>query len=504
MSQIVECVANYSEGRRSEVVDQIAQAIAAVPGVAILDRTSDADHNRSVITFAGPPDAVSEAAFQSIRTAADLIDLDTHRGEHPRLGATDVVPFVPIQGITLDDCAELARRLGQRVGDELGIPVFLYEAAATRPDRENLADVRRGEYEALKDAIAADPDRAPDFGPHTLGGAGATIIGARQPLIAYNVYLTTADVEIAKKIALAIRHSAGGLRFVKAMGLLVDGKAQVSMNLTDYTRTPVFRVVELIRREAARYSVGIESSELIGLIPQNALFDAAQWYLQIDNYTPQSALETRLAEMTHQTDLLDELAAEKSTPGGGSAAAYGGAMGAALVAMVARLTAGKKSYAQVADRMTAIADEADTLRTELARAVQIDAAAFDTIVAARRMPKDNDAKIAARNAAIQAATLHAAEVPLNSARAAARVLELAVEAAETGMASAVTDAGSAAMLAQAALTASGYNVRINVTGLEDSTAAQTLLSSLKALETGAQAHMDRLRAILNQRGNLGL
>ncbi len=250
---------------------QIRQAIAAVPGVYVLDLNSDMDHNRSVITFAGEPAAVEEAAYQAIACAADLIDLEKHTGEHPRIGATDVVPFVPISGIKMEDCVAMARRLGQRVGEGLGIPVYLYEAAATRPERERLEVLRRGQYEGLKTAIAADPARAPDFGPAVLGPAGATVIGARAPLIAYNVYLTTADVTIAEKIARSVRHSSGGLRYVKAMGLLVDGRAQVSMNLTDFHKTPVHRVVELIRQEAARFGVQIHSSELIGLIPQQAL-----------------------------------------------------------------------------------------------------------------------------------------------------------------------------------------------------------------------------------------
>lgn len=294
MKRIVECVPNFSEGRRPDVVRQIVDAIAAVEGVNVLDYSLDADHNRSVVTFVAPPETVGDAAFAGIAKAAELIDMTRHTGAHPRMGATDVCPFVPVRGVTLDECVEIARATGKRVGDELGIPIYLYEAAATRPERENLADVRRGQYEGIRDSIATDPARTPDFGPLAVGTAGAIAMGARQFLIAYNVYLTTADVEIAKKIAKAVRHSSGGLRFAKAIGLEVDGKAQVSMNLTDFTRTPVFRVVELIRREAARYGVGIESSELIGLIPQQALIDAAAWYLQLDDFGAEQVLENQL------------------------------------------------------------------------------------------------------------------------------------------------------------------------------------------------------------------
>lgn len=293
MQKLVECVPNFSEGRRPEVVEMIVDALRR-PGVSVLDVERDADHNRSVVTLVGEPDAVLEAVWQGIATAARLIDLDQHQGAHPRLGATDVVPFVPLHSMTMAECITLAQRLGQRVGAELEIPVFLYEAAATRPERVNLADVRRGEYELLKTEIATNPARTPDFGPSRVGPAGATIIGARPFLIAFNAYLNTTDVEVAKKIAKALRHSSGGLRFVKALGLLVEGKAQVSMNLTDFRQTPMHRAVEMIRSEAARYGCVIERTELVGMIPQQALLDAAQWYLQLDNFSAEMVLENRL------------------------------------------------------------------------------------------------------------------------------------------------------------------------------------------------------------------
>jgi len=296
MKRIVECVPNFSEGRIKEIIDQIVEALASVEGVRVLDVQSDADHNRSVVTMVGESEAVEEAAFRGIERAARLIDMDQHQGEHPRMGATDVVPFVPIAGMTMADCVEMARRLGERVGRRLSIPVYLYEEAATRPERRNLADVRRGEYERLKVEIEADPHRAPDFGPARMGKAGATAIGARPPLIAFNVYLNTDDLAIAKAIARAVRHSSGGLRHVKALGLLVEGCAQVSMNLTDYRRTPIQRVVEMIRREAARYGVSIVSSEMVGLIPNEALVDVARFYLQLDDFSPDQILENRLAE----------------------------------------------------------------------------------------------------------------------------------------------------------------------------------------------------------------
>jgi glutamate formiminotransferase len=289
-------VPNFSEGRRQDVIAEIVGALTSVEGVKVLDVQSDADHNRSVVTMVGEPEAVEEAAFRGIGRAARLIDMDQHQGEHPRMGAADVVPFVPIAGVTMADCVEMARRLGERVGRELSIPVYLYEEAATRPERRNLADVRRGEYEGIKAEIETDRYRAPDFGPAKMGKAGATVIGARPPLVAFNVYLNTDDVAIAKAIARAVRHSSGGLRYVKALGLLVEGRAQVSMNLTDYRRTPVHRVLEMIRREAVRYGVAIVSSELVGLIPNEALVDAACFYLQLDGFLPDQILENRLTE----------------------------------------------------------------------------------------------------------------------------------------------------------------------------------------------------------------
>jgi len=260
---IVECIANFSEARRAEVVEVIMAAITSVPGVNLLDRHSDLDHNRTVLTFVGPPVEIEEAAYQAIARAAELINLEEHSGEHPRIGASDVVPFVPISNISMQECVDIARRLGRRVGEGLRIPVYLYEVAATRPERRNLEYIRRGQYETLKHEIATTPERFPDFGPPAIGPEGATVIGARQPLIAFNVYLTSDDVDIAKSIARAVRHSSGGLRYVKALGLLVEGRAQVSMNLTNFHKTPVARVVELIRREAGRFGVDIHHTELV-------------------------------------------------------------------------------------------------------------------------------------------------------------------------------------------------------------------------------------------------
>ncbi len=505
---LVECVPNFSEARRPEVVAAIAEAIRSVEGVWILDQHSDVDHNRSVITFVGSPAAVEEAAFRAIAKAAELIDLEQHTGEHPRIGATDVVPFVPIAGVTMDECVEIARRLGKRVGEELGIPVYLYERAATRPERQNLENIRRGQYEGLKQEILTNPERQPDFGPARLGSAGATVIGARPFLIAFNVYLTTDDVSIAEKISKAIRHSSGGLRYVKALGMLVDGRAQVSMNLTDYRKTPLARVVEMIRREAARYGVSIHHSELVGLIPQEALVDAAVWYLQLDQFEPRQVLESRLAEVlsrapeppSEEQTFLEALAQGAPTPGGGSAAAYAAAMAAALVAMVCRLTMGKKKYAAVEETMKAILEQAEALRAELSTAVKRDAVAYEEVLAAMRLPKESEAECAARAKAIQAATLNAAQVPLEVAENSLKVLELAAQVIAQGNPNALSDGGVAASLAQAAIVGAAMNVAINLSGLEDNATALPLLERLHRVENAIPALRERINAELSRRG----
>ncbi|MGA2963051.1 MAG: glutamate formimidoyltransferase [Candidatus Korobacteraceae bacterium] len=292
---LIECVPNFSEGRDPAKVDAIAEAMR-MEGVYLLDRHMDADHNRSVITLAGSREALMEAVLRGIGKAADLIDLTRHRGVHPRLGATDVVPFVPIEGVTLEDCAQMARQVGAEVWRRYRIPVYLYESAATRPDRVRLENVRRGQFEGLRDEIATNPERLPDFGePRVHPTAGATVIGARKFLVAYNIFLNTSDVEIARKIARTVRFSSGGLPFVKAMGLPVRGLAQVSMNLTDTDQTPIARVFELVKSEAARYGVAVLSSEIIGLVPKKALEDAAGSSLQLENFDSSVILENRLA-----------------------------------------------------------------------------------------------------------------------------------------------------------------------------------------------------------------
>ncbi|MCL4515577.1 MAG: glutamate formimidoyltransferase [Firmicutes bacterium] len=298
-ARIVECVPNFSEGRRKEVIEAIAGQVRAVEGVRLLDYTSDVNHNRTVMTFVGAPRAVKEAAFTAIAKAAALINMEEHRGEHPRIGATDVVPFVPVMNVSMEECVALARELGKEVAERLDIPVYLYEAAATRPERRNLADIRRGQYEGLKAEIGKDPARDPDFGPARLHpAAGATVIGARPPLVAFNVNLGTPDVRIAREIARRVRAKNGGLANVKALGVMLEDRrmAQVSMNLVNYRETAVYRAFELVKMEAACYGVPVVGSEIVGLVPMDALLDGAEYYLRLEGFDRRQILERRLAE----------------------------------------------------------------------------------------------------------------------------------------------------------------------------------------------------------------
>ena len=508
--QLVECIPNFSEGRRSEIVDAIAGAIQAVAGITLLDRSSDPDHNRSVVTFVGSPASVEKAAFQGIAKAAQLIDMTKHKGEHPRMGAADVVPFVPISGVSMQDCVLMARRLGQSVGEELGIPVYLYEEAALGGQRRNLEDVRRGQYEGIREAIASDPERRPDYGPTKLGTAGAVAIGARQPLIAYNVYLNTDDIRIAKKIAKSVRTSSGGLPFVKAAGFLVDGKAQVSMNLTNFRETPVARAVELIRGEAKQFGVSVVKSELVGLIPQEALEDAAAWYLQLEDFDRQQVLERRLqdargtGERAEGTSFLEALASAAPTPGGGSAAAHAGALAAALVAMVGRLTQGKKKYADVESQIAELVQKADGLRASFVQAVDKDATAFEAVMAALKLPKGTEDQRKVRKAGVEEATLEAARQPLEVARQATDCLRLASLAARLGNTNAISDAGTAAALARASLAGAGMNVRTNVHSLGSSARGAGMLKELRELETQAAAIEAEIRVQVQARGGFDL
>ncbi len=474
---LVECVPNFSEGRDAATIDALRAAITAVTGVQLLDVQSDTAHNRSVFTFVGNPAAVVEAAFAAMRVATDRIDLTKHTGEHPRMGATDVVPFVPVVGSTMQECADLARQLGERVGKELAIPVFLYAKAATRPEHQRLPDIRKGEFEALRERTLA-----PDFGPTKVHPtAGVTAIGARPFLVAFNVYLDTQEIAVAKEIAKQIRTSSGGLPGVQASGFIVDGLAQVSMNLLDIDITSPAVVFNAIKARAEKQGVGVQYSEIVGLIPERALVGAAESLLRLSN-AGDHILETKIRAVMPAAipsaaggrggrsldGWIDELAGGAPTPGGGSAAALAGTLAAALVAMVARLTIGKKAYAGVDAQAREILAEAEQLRGELRRLVDEDAAAYAGVGQAYKIPKADPR----RAQAIDDALLAAARPPADVVKHGRRLLALAQTIEHIGNKNAVSDARVAAMLAKTAIDAASENVRVNLAGMSDQARAK--------------------------------
>ncbi len=470
--QLVECVPNFSEGRRREVIDAIAGAARSVDGVTVLDVESNHDHNRCVISFVGEPKSVKEAAMASSRKAIELIDLNKHKGEHPRMGAVDVVPFIPLSGVSMEDCVRLAREFGRELGENLQVPVFLYEEAATRPERRNLADVRAGEFEGLREQIGKDASRKPDFGPEKIhASAGATAVGAREILIAYNVNLGTGDVEVAKKIAHQLRSKDGGLSFVKALGfeLKERGIVQVSMNLTSFRRSQMFKAYEIVKLFADRYGVPVVGSEIVGLTPMDALVDTAEFYLRLENFSREQVLEKRLFQprqsiLTDQslTVFSEEVASKRPTPGGGSVSAYMGVLAAGLVSMVARITLGKKEVAEM-EKLESVVEKGDELRRALLGLVMDDATAFDTAMMARRLTRDR----ADRDRLIQEATIRAAEVPLNTIEKSVQVLVLARDLASIGSRSAMSDVVTAVAAARGAVEGAASNVLINLEGIRD-------------------------------------
>jgi glutamate formiminotransferase / formiminotetrahydrofolate cyclodeaminase len=476
MSTLVECVPNFSEGRDAAKVEAIIAAMK-VDGVYLLDKEMDADHNRCVITLVGSRDAIAEAAIRGAGKASELIDLTRHEGAHPRIGAADVVPFIPIEGVTLEDCVALARHVGAEVWKRFGVPVYLYEAAATRPERQNLEDIRRGQFEGLRADVVTNADRRPDFGEAALHPtAGATVVGARKPLIAYNVYLNTSDVEIAKKIGKAVRFSSGGLRYVKGMGVLVRGIAQVSMNLTDFEQTPIARVFEFVKREAARYGVMPVSSEIVGLIPKKALEQAAEWFLQVENFDSSLILENRLAAVTGGKaavggvragvePFIEQLAAPTATPGGGSASAAAGAMAAALGNMVAGMSRGKKAYQQHERELSEAIGRLNRLREELKASVDLDAASYAEVMKAYKDAKTASAKVGERM--ISDALKNATRVPLGIAQKANEVRQIVESLKPITSKNMWSDLAVASALARTAIEGGLANVQINLQELKD-------------------------------------
>lgn len=507
MAKIVECVPNFSEGRRPKVIEAIVNEIKSVPGVMLLDKEMDADHNRAVITFVGSPDEAKLAAFKAISKATELIDMNKHKGEHPRMGATDVVPFIPISGVTTQDCVVLAEQLAKEVAEKLQIPIYLYEAAAKRPDRVNLAAVRRGEYEGIKAEIETNPDRKPDYGPSLMHPtAGATAIGARMPLIAFNVYLGTAYVGIAKKIAKAIRFSGGGLRFCKALGFEIRERklAQISMNLVNYRKTPIFRVFEMIKAEAERYGVPIISSEIVGLAPQDALLDVADYYLKLENFKREQVLESKLmtfagGEKEGLEQFIEEVASSSPAPGGGSVSAAAGALASALSSMVCRLTIGKKRFKDVEDELKQVLEKAETIKKQMQEFIIKDAESFDKVMDAFKLPKYTDEEKKKRDEAVLKAICGAIGVPLQVMEKALEALGIIKVVVEKGNPNMISDAGVSSLMARTAAEGAYLNVRINLNSIEDQDFVTTTRQKADSLKQEALVLAGEIEKIVEER-----
>jgi glutamate formiminotransferase/formiminotetrahydrofolate cyclodeaminase len=547
MRKLVECVPNISEGRDRKLIDAVTADAAAVEGVTLLDVDPGAATNRTVITFVGDPDAAVEGAFRLIRKAAELIDMRKHTGEHPRQGATDVCPFVPVAGVTMEECAELAHRLGQRVGEELGIPVFLYEHAATRRERKSLADIRVGEYEAWPDKVGK-PEWKPDYGPDEfLPRTGAVVIGARQFLIAYNVNINTRDKELAHQIALDIRETGrfkrdaegkfvrdadgnkvrepGLLQECRAVGWMIEeyGQAQVSINLTNYHVTPIHLAFDTCCEAGAKYGLRITGSEIVGLVPLEAMLMAGRHYLErqgkwsgvserelvhiairslglndVAAFKPADKIieyavggrQKALVDLTC-SGFVDELASDSPAPGGGSVASLCGSLGAGLAAMVAALTQGKKGYEAAQGELAGVAAKAHRLKDEFLLDVDRDTDSFNELMVAMRLPKKTGEEIAARDEAIRRATEHATQVPLGVLERSLPVLELTAIVAAKGNQNSLSDAGVAALAARTCAEGAFYNVLINLQGLAPS-------DFTRDARRRAESALERARALAGQ------
>ncbi len=520
MDKIVECVPNFSEGRDMKVIEQIVDAIKEVENVYVLDVDPGEATNRTVVTFVGAPEAVKEAAFRAIKKAAELIDMRKHHGEHPRIGATDVCPFVPVRGVTMEDCVKLAEELGERVGRELGIPVYLYEYAAKQDYRRNLADIRAGEYEALPEKLKDEkwkPDYGPDEWNEHIAKTGATVIGARDFLIAYNVNLNTKDKKLANKIAKVIRERGytkkmpdgtrqqipGKLKYVKAIGWYIDEyqRAQISINLTNFHETPLWKVFETCEEEAQKIGLRVTGSEIVGLVPLEAILDTGRHFLRkmgksdgvpeedivhtailslgLNDVAPfdptEKIIEYKIEKLEAKKklvdmkikDFVDELSRDSPAPGGGSVAALSGALSAALASMVANLTYGKKKYSDVWDDMLEVARKAQALKDKFVGLVDEDTDAFNLLMSAFSLPKKTPEEKELRAKKIEEATKVAIDVPRKTLKNAVELVELADILAEKGNKNALSDAGVSALAAYTAAYAAYLNILINLAGISD-------------------------------------
>ncbi len=563
--RIIECVPNFSEGRDRRIIDSICEAISAAGGVEILDVDPGEATNRTVVTFVGEPEAVVEAAFEGVRRAAELIDMRHHHGAHPRMGATDVLPLIPVAGVTLEECAAMARKLAERIAAELKVPTYCYEAAAFTPARRNLAVCRAGEYEALPKKME-DETGKPDFGARAfdegVARTGATAVGARDFLIAVNFNLNTTSTRRANAIAFDVREKGrpareggkltgkplkdengkpvmipGTLKGTKAIGWFIDeyGVAQVSMNITDIAATPLHRAFDEVSRAAAARGLRVTGTEIVGLLPKRALIEAGRHYLHmqqrstgipdseiikiavksmgLDDLKPFDPAEKVIEYMLESKSgdggvrltamscrgFAEETASESPAPGGGSVAAYMGALGAALGTMVANLSAHKSGWDERWKEFSDAADSGQALMQRLLSLVDEDTAAFNRIKAAMSLPKGTDSEKEQRAAAIEAATLYASQVPLKTARAAAEAFPLLRAMASDGNPASVTDAGVGALAARAAVRGAALNVRINAAGLADRAAADELIASARALEAEAAAAEEEILRVVDSK-----
>jgi glutamate formiminotransferase/formiminotetrahydrofolate cyclodeaminase len=500
---LLAVVPNFSEGRREDVMDAICAALQ-VPGAHLVYRQADPEHNRLDTTVIGSPDALRRSALSGAAKAIELIDMDEHRGSHPRMGAADVIPFVPLRGITMDECVALARDFARELAETLNIPVYCYDRAALTEERRSLAEVRKGEYEGLK-ADVAHGKRLPDFGPHEIGKAGATAVGARKPLIAFNMYLSGEDSgedeQAAKDIARAVRESSGGLPALRAIGFAVPerGCVTVSMNLVDHEITSLRTAFDAVRAEAERRGMQVLESEIVGLVPRAAIADDDVAYLRLEGFHADAQILERLVSAEAGTDairaqtiegFLEALASDSPTPGGGAVAAVAGATGAALVAMVCRLTVDKKGYEDAWEHCRAILPEAEEARAAFLELADRDASAFDAVMAAFKLPKGTDEEKATRSAAIQRGYETAAAVPLEIAQRAVALMRLAREVTEIGNVNAASDGASAAQMLFAATRCAILNVEINAAALKDGAKAAALHGEVDALRERAAELLD--------------
>jgi glutamate formiminotransferase / formiminotetrahydrofolate cyclodeaminase len=476
-------VPNFSEGRRKEVIDAIRSAAENVVGITILDCESDPNHNRMVLTFVGGPEAVFQAALAASEKAIALIDLTKHVGEHPRMGAVDVVPFVPLREVSMQECVELANQFAKEFASRFSVPVFLYERAATREERRNLANVREGQFEGLRELIGKDPSRDPDYGPNAIHPtAGATAVGARPVLIAYNVDLDSTDISLAKRIAKKMRERDGGFPAVKALGFELKDRnlVQVSMNLTDYTKTSMHTVYDAITQFASEGGVKVADSEIVGLVPQEALAKASVHYLKLKDFRQDQIIENRIFSENKEAEpagsdwrstTLEQFSKSISSvdpvPGGGSASAYAGTLSASLVGMVCRLTTSKKSYAEVQQQVKDILEKIEPLRDDLLQLVNRDSQAYSLVSSAMKLPKDSESQKSERKAKIKEALKLSTEVPSETILKSYEVFKLAKAVREIGYKNAASDAQTAIELSRAAILGAWSNVKINLEGLAE-------------------------------------